>query len=107
MIYSAFFHVKNDLAAGIIKNRVQMRDACTNPGTIRASGSHGISGLYVWVDWITFLVGRVTVMRFSVTPLLITEAPSTMDWTVAPESEMAYFTAPVTFDLSKSGSGHW
>ena len=48
-----------------------------------------------------FPLGRVIVVGFSVTLLFTTGAPLTRKWPVVPESEMAYFTALVTFDLSK------
>ena len=84
--------------------RVEMRDACDNPGTIWASvawcSSHGISRLHVLTNCTTFLLGRVTVMGFSATLLSTTGVPLKKKWPVVPDLEMACFTALATFDLS-------
>ena len=77
--------------------RVEISDACASPGTMCASvicaGSHGMSRLHVWVDWITLPFGNVIVIGWSAILLFMTGAPSTRKWPVAPESEMACLTA--------------
>ena len=71
-----------------------------SPGTMCASvicaGSHGMSRLHVWVDWITLPFGNVIVIGWSAILLFMTGAPSTRKWPVAPESEMACLTDRVT-----------
>ena len=60
-----------------------------------------MSKLHVWVDWITFLLESDILRGVVAGCLLTTGEPSTKNWPVAPESEMAYFTALQTFGLSK------
>ena len=76
---------------------VEIRDASASPGTMCASvictGSHGMSRLHVWVDWITLPFGNVIVIGCAEICLFITGAPLTKKWPVAPEYEMACLTA--------------
>ena len=68
-----------------------------SPGTMCASvictGSHGMSRVYVWNDWITLPFGNVITIGCAAICLFMTGAPSTKKWPVAPESEMACLTA--------------
>ena len=73
-----------------------MRDECSSPGTVCASiiscGSHDISRLHVWVDWMVLPFSNVMVIGLCVVRLLVAGAFSTKKWPVAPESEIAWAT---------------
>ena len=74
--------------------RVEMRDECAKPGMMCASmplcGNHGMSRLHVWVDQMVLPLGRVMVIGLIAGCLLMTGAPLTTKWPVAPESEIAH-----------------
>ena len=57
--------------------------------------------LHVWVEWITFLLGKFILRILVAGCLLANVEPSIKKRLVAPESEMAYFTARHTFRLLK------
>ena len=73
--------------------RVEMRDEWERPGTmcpaVTVAGSHGILRLQVYIDCRVTPSGSVIVMGFMSTAMLMTGAPCTMKWLVAPESLMA------------------
>ena len=77
---------------------VDISDDCESPGTmcasVNASGSHGISRLHVCVYWMLLPLGSVILSGDSVGLLLTTGAPCNRKCHVAPESDMAYCTAP-------------
>ena len=87
---------------------VDISDECESPGTICASvnssGSHGISRLHVCVDWILLPFGGLILSGDSVGLLLTTGAPCNRKCHVAPESDMAYCTAPFTLVRCKLGA---
>ncbi len=72
--------------------RVARREACERPRTmwtaVMASGSHGMFRLQVWLDEMMLPSGRVTLMGFLATCLLVTGASATRKCPVAPESDM-------------------
>ena len=59
---------------------------------VTAVGSHGISRLHVCVDCRVAPSGSVIVMGSKSTAMLMTGAPCTMKWLVAPESLIACCT---------------
>ena len=77
---------------------VDISDECESPGamcaSVNASGSHGISRLHVCVDWVLLPLGGVILSGDSVGLLLTTGDPCNIKCPVAPESDMAYCTAP-------------
>lgn len=84
---------------------VEIKDACANPGTmcpsVISAGSHGISKLHVWVDWITLPFGSVIVIGFVAILMLTAGAPFIKKCPVAPESDIACLTQRVIFAASK------
>ena len=87
---------------------VDISDDCESPGTmcasVNASGNHGISRLHVCVDWMLLPLGSVILSGDSVGLLLNTRAPCNRKCPVAPESDMAYCTAPCTLVGCKLGA---
>ena len=74
--------------------RVATNDECDRPGTMCASviesGSHGMSRLHVWVDFIMDPLGSLIDNGEHVRCSFFTAAPLMMKCAVAPESRMAY-----------------
>ena len=87
---------------------VDISDECESPGTmcasVNASGSHGISRLHVCVYCMLLPLGSVILSRDDVGLLLTTGAPCNRKCQVAPESEMAYCTAPCNLVGCKLGA---
>ena len=87
---------------------VDISDKCEIPGTMcasfNASGSHGISRLHLCVDWMFLPLGSVILSGGSVGLLLTTGDPCNRKCPVAPESDMAYCTAPCTLVGCKLGA---
>ena len=83
---------------------VEINNKCANPGTMCASvtwsGSHGISKLQVCVDLMYSPSGSLMVVVLVITHLLVTGAPLTRNWLVAPESEIVHLAARVMCCLS-------
>ena len=77
---------------------MDISEECESPGTmcasVNASGSHGISRLHVCVDWTLLPLGSVILSGDSVGLLLTTGSTCNRKCPVAPESDMAYCTAP-------------
>ena len=68
----------------------------------------------MWVDRTTLPFGSFILMVLVAGCLFTTGEPLTKEWPVAPESDMAYFTALHTFGILPlytlsigNGSGHW
>ena len=87
---------------------VDISDKCESPGTmcasVNASGSHGISRLHVCVDWMLLPLGSVLLSGDDVGLLLTTGDPCNIKCPVAPESDMAYCTAPCNLVGCKLGA---
>ena len=62
-------------------------------------GSHVMSKLHVCVDVMLLPFGIVMPIVLSATCKLVTGAPSTRKWSVAPESEMAYSIAILSLSV--------
>ena len=72
--------------------------------SVNASESHRISRLHVCFDWMLLTLGSVILSGDSVGLLLTTGAPCNRKCPVAPESDMAYCTAPCTHVGCKLGA---
>ena len=91
--------------------RVEMSDEWERPGTtcaeVTVAGSHGMSRLQVCVDCSVAPSGSVIVMGFVSTLRLMTGAPCTMKWLVAPESLMACCSWPLGVVLAAMWALWW
>ena len=90
---------------------VATNDECERPGTmwasVMAAGSHGISRLHVWVDFIIEPSGKLIQSGEFVGRLFLTVVPLTIKCAVAPESKMAYsggFSTLLVFSSSEDRS---
>ena len=84
---------------------VEIRDAWARPGmmcaSVMCSGSHSMSRLQVWVNFMIFLFGSVMAIGLAARVIFTVGTPAIKKCPVAPEPEIAHLTALVTFCGSK------